>query len=198
METTTETQQQTIYGINNNISKLNFDIALNGRISHLSYEHMNNIEIIIKNTNQLSAIITAERSIYNTLTDEQNDNGENHIDIILEKLEEIYNEYFGINNLNNLYQKGLQYYFRILINEIENNNNDNKYGTAIIGFILIGATLPANDNRNKLICKYTTNENNLINLTFQSLSENILKHIDNKTINELCIKMPNFELYNFN
>lgn len=198
METTTETQQQTIYGINNNISKLNFDIALNGRISHLSYEHMNNIEIIIKNTNQLSAIITAERSIYNTLTDEQKDNGENHIDIILEKLEEIYNEYFGINNLNNLYQKGLQYYFRILINEIENNNNDNKYGTAIIGFILIGATLPANDNRNKLICKYTTNENNLINLTFQSLSENILKHIDNKTINELCIKMPNFELYNFN
>ena len=198
METTTETQQQTIYGINNNISKLNFDIALNGRISHLSYEHMNNIEIIIKNTNQLSAIITAERSIYNTLTDEQKDNGENHIDIILEKLEEIYNEYFGINNLNNLYQKGLQYYFRILINEIENNNNDNKYGTAIIGFILIGATLPTNDNRNKLICKYTTNENNLINLTFQSLSENILKHIDNKTINELCIKMPNFELYNFN
>ena len=198
METTTETQQQTIYGINNNISKLNFDIALNGRISHLSYEHMNNIEIIIKNANQLSAIITAERSIYNTLTDEQKDNGENHIDIILEKLEEIYNEYFGINNLNNLYQKGLQYYFRILINEIENNNNDNKYGTAIIGFILIGATLPANDNRNKLICKYTTNENNLINLTFQSLSENILKHIDNKTINELCIKMPNFELYNFN
>ena len=198
METTTETQQQTIYGINNNISKLNFDIALNGRISHLSYEHMNNIEIIIKNANQLSAIITAERSIYNTLTDEQKDNGENHIDIILEKLEEIYNEYFGINNLNNLYQKGLQYYFRILINEIENNNNDNKYGTAIIGFILIGATLPTNDNRNKLICKYTTNENNLINLTFQSLSENILKHIDNKTINELCIKMPNFELYNFN
>ena len=198
METTTETQQQTIYGINNNISKLNFDIALNGRISHLSYEHINNIETIIKNTNQLSAIITAERSIYNTLTDEQKDNGENHIDIILEKLEEIYNEYFGINNLNNLYQKGLQYYFRILINEIENNNNDNKYGTAIIGFILIGATLPTNDNRNKLICKYTTNENNLINLTFQSLSENILKHIDNKTINELCIKMPNFELYNFN
>jgi hypothetical protein len=198
METTTETQQQTIYGINNNISKLNFDIALNGRISHLSYEHINNIETIIKNTNQLSAIITAERSIYNTLTDEQKDNGENHIDIILEKLEEIYNEYFGINNLNNLYQKGLQYYFRILINEIENNNNDNKYGTAIIGFILIGATLPVNDNRNKLICKYTTNENNLINLTFQSLSENILKHIDNKTINELCIKMPNFELYNFN
>ena len=34
METTTETQQQTIYGINNNISKLNFDIALNGRIRH--------------------------------------------------------------------------------------------------------------------------------------------------------------------
>lgn len=173
---------------------------LNGQQSHLSEEHRNKIIQIIQNNNQLSAIIAAERIIYHTLTDKQKDNGVNNIDIILEKLIEMFSEYFGKNNLKKLHENGLLKHYELLSKKIkynyDENNQDNKYGTAIIGFILIGATLPKNDNKNKKINTYTKFDNVDINLTIQSLSENLLIHIGDDMINNLCTKIPNFQLYN--
>ena len=103
-------------------------------------------------------------------------------------LKEVLNIFFG--NREKLETYGLTKYYNELKDYVEQNN--------LIGLILYGADLNSIKFDKQLICNYTNQNNITITLKVTTICQILLKEYfnnDEKLINSLCEKTPNFEIY---
>ena len=101
-----------------------------------------------------------------------------------QELTELLTLYFG--DLNKLHQLGLIYHYNKLKDHVIENN--------LIGLILYGTNI--DDNLNKIINVYNTQNNKQIDLKIKTICIYLIKeYIKKENVKELCIKTPNFEIY---
>ena len=102
-------------------------------------------------------------------------------------LKELLNDYF--KDSNRLVQDGLTIHYKKLKTYIEDNN--------LIGLILYGSDVNNIKKTDQYISTYTNITNIKFNLEITNLCQILLKNyfIDNKYIDSLCEKTPNFDIY---
>lgn len=103
-------------------------------------------------------------------------------------LKEVLTIFFG--NREKLEKYGLTKYYNELKDYVEQNN--------LIGLILYGADLNNTKFDKQFICQYTKQNNITITLKATIICQILLKEYfnnDEKVINSLCEKTPNFEIY---
>ena len=102
-------------------------------------------------------------------------------------LKELLNNYF--QDSDRLVQDGLTIHYNRLKKYVEENN--------LIGLILYGSDINNINNNEQYISEYITIDNKKINLEITTLCNILLKDyfIDDKYIDSLCEKTPNFKIY---
>ena len=103
-------------------------------------------------------------------------------------LKEIISMFFGNSSI--LIKNGLTYHYNQLKKYVEDNN--------LIGLILYGADINNIGNKEQFISTYINLKNEKINLEITTICQVLLKNYfndDEKYIDSLCEKTPNFNLY---
>lgn len=107
---------------------------------------------------------------------------------IYEHLREVTTRFFG--NSKELIKNGLTKHYNELKSYVEENN--------LIGLILYGADINNLVNKEQYISTYIKPNNSIIKIEITTLCQILLKNYFNnneKYINELCEKTPNFHIY---